>query len=663
MARLLRSFQSLSLLVVLLPMSVAYAQFGPDIKGPEEYVSWSSRPVPSNIGAGGTSVIKLTATVADDWKMYALDSSLPSLEDVLTRPVGVTMSMPDSISGIEWSGQIGQAGPKKGRDPIFEMDLLWFYGEATFYTAVTSTDSLTATVDIPLDVRFQLCNDEIGVCLRPTIMEVHTSLSIDPTCIACTAAPEDIARTRQVSLVASPSDYDTYRSGGLLPFLLLAIGAGLASLLTPCVFPMIPLTVSYFTKQGHSRSRAVKLAIVYGLSIVATFTAIGIAMAVLVGAAGAQSIAANPWVNLFIAFVLVGFALSLLGLYEIRVPSSILTWVNARGGEEQGWAGVLFMGLTLTLVSFSCTAPFVGGLLAAASMGTWIYPLLGMMVYSATFALPFLLLALFPKALDRLPKSGTWMNSMKVVLGFVELAAAVKFLSNADLVWRLGVLPRTLGVALVVLFFLLAGAYLWGWLRLDGDGPQQRPGPARRVLAVGIFGLAIWMMPGLIGKSLGSLDAYLPPRQAADTRFLTMLGVDAADENHDEGWFVDDIEGAFAEADRRGIPVMVDFSGWTCTNCRDMEANVFPEPEVKRRLTESFVPLRLYTDDLEKGDGFHAFQMALTGTPALPTYAIARPSDRQLIARQSALMSISEFIDFLDDATVSWKDYSQDGRQ
>ena len=296
-------------------------------------------------------------------------------------------------------------------------------------------------------------------------------------------------------------------------------------------------------------------------------------------------------------------------------------------------------------------------------MGTWIYPLLGMMVYSATFALPFVLLALFPKALDRLPKSGTWMNSMKVVLGFVELAAAVKFLSNADLVWRLGVLPRTLGVALVVLFFLLAGAYLWGWLRLDGDGPQQRPGPARRVLAVGIFGLAIWMMPGLIGKSLGSLDAYLPPRQAADTRFLTMLGVDAADENHDEGWFVDDIEGAFAEADRRGIPVMVDFSGWTCTNCRDMEANVFPEPEVKRRLTESFVPLRLYTDDLEKGDGFHAFQMALTGTPALPTYAIARPSDRQLIARQSALMSISEFIDFLDDATVSWKDYSQDGRQ
>jgi len=424
------------------PTGTATAQFGPDIRGPEEYVQWTARPIPSTIGSDGTTVLKISATIADDWKMYALDASLPSLDDVLTRPYGVTVTVPDSMEGLRWTGDVGQSEPKGGFDPTFEMELLWFYSEAHFFTSVQSTTMEGGVREIQTDVRFQICNDDIGVCLRPSTATVSTSLSVDPTCEGCTASDSDLERTTSMtsSLISAGSDYDSYRSGGLLPFLLLAIGAGLASLLTPCVFPMIPLTVSYFTKHGHSRSKAVRLALMYGAAIVTTFTVLGIVMALVVGAAGAQTIAANPWVNLFIAAVLVGFALSLLGMYEIRIPSSVLNWVNAKGGEENGWAGVLFMGLTLTLVSFSCTAPFVGGLLAAASVGTWVFPLLGMIAYSATFALPFVLLALFPQALDRLPKSGSWMNSMKVVLGFVELAAAVKFFSNADLVWRLGLM-------------------------------------------------------------------------------------------------------------------------------------------------------------------------------------------------------------------------------
>ena len=630
----------------------AVAQFGPQVQGPDAYVSWSVRPIPSGIGIQDTSVVKVTAIIAKDWKMYALDTSLPSLEEVLSRPYGVTLSVSDSINGIAWLGEVGQAVPKSGYDEIFEMELRWFYGEASFFTAVVSTDSLDKPVDIPLTVRYQICNDEIGVCLRPETTQLTTALSIDPSCIGCSASQDDVERTRAAAFEqAGPGEGSV--AGGFFPFLLLAIGAGLASLLTPCVFPMIPLTVSYFTKYGHTRKEAVRLALLYGSAIVITFTSIGIIMALLVGSAGALVIASNPWVNMFIALVLVGFALSLLGLYEIRIPSSLLNWVNARGGEDKGWAGVLFMGLTLTLVSFSCTAPFVGGLLAAASTGTWMYPLFGMVAYSTTFALPFVLLALFPRSLDRLPKSGSWMNSLKVVLGFVELAAAVKFFSNADLVWGFGVLPRTLGILLVLVCSLLIGFYLMGWMRV-GYGSMSKPGWPRRLVAFAFLLFALRLAPGMAGKPLGFMDAYLPPHQDADRALLARFGIENAEADLEEGWVVDDIEAAFAMAVSRGVPVLVDFSGWTCTNCRDMEANVFPRPDVRSRLDSAFVPLRLYTDDLENGDSFHAFQMELTGTPALPTYAIVDAADSTVLSQQSAMMNVREFTAFLDGGSSSY---------
>lgn len=648
----------LAWLLVLVAMLVtpvgSQAQFGPQILGPESYVSWSVRPIPSGIGVQDTTVVKISATIAEDWKMYALDASLPSMDEVLSRPYGVTVTIPDSVQGVQWSGSVGQSPPKAGFDAIFEMDLKWFYEEASFYTGVMSVDSLGGTVTIPLAVRYQICNDEIGVCLRPDIADLTTVVSVDPSCIDCSATDDDIALTTNAQLEAAAGP-EAVSGVGFLPFILLAIGAGLASLLTPCVFPMIPLTVSYFTKYGHTRKEALRLALLYGSAIVITFTSIGIVMAVLVGSAGALVIAANPWVNTFIAVVLVGFALSLLGLYEIRVPSSLLNWVNARGGEDKGWAGVLFMGLTLTLVSFSCTAPFVGGLLAAASTGTWAYPLLGMVAYSTTFALPFVLLALFPRSLDRLPKSGSWMNTLKVVLGFVELAAAVKFFSNADLVWGLGVLPRTLGVFLVFVCTLLIGLYLIGWLRI-GYAEPIKPSRLRQGLAVLFILASLRIAPGMAGKPLGFLDAYLPPHQDADRALLARFGIENAEADLEEGWVVDDIEGAFAMAAVRDVPIMVDFSGYTCTNCRDMEANVFPRPDVRSRLDSSFVPLRLYTDDLEKGDAFHAFQMELTGTPALPTYAIVHPADSSVIAQQSAMMSEHEFIAFLDRGVDGYRD-------
>jgi thiol:disulfide interchange protein len=625
---------------------------GGGYQGPDAYADWTVRPIPSNIGSDGISVLKITAALSPDWKMYALDSSLPSTEDVLSRPYGVVVTPGDSLQGMEWMGRIGQAAPKTGYDAIFEMELKWFYDEAVFYAAVASTDSLQQMATVPFKVRYQLCNDVLGVCLRPETVELETLVSVDPTCLDCTATEADLALTSFVT--EAPAGAAEAGGLGIWPFLLLAIGAGLASLLTPCVFPMIPLTVSYFTKYGHSRKEAVRLALLYGSAIVITFTAIGIVMALLVGAAGALAIASNPVVNLFIALVLVAFALSLLGFYEIRMPSGLLNWANARGNEESGWVGVLFMGLTLTLVSFSCTAPFVGGLLAAAATGSWTYPLFGMVVYSATFALPFVLLALFPRALDRLPRSGAWMNSLKVVLGFVELAAAVKFFSNADLVWGLGVLPRTLGVLFVGLSLLLTGFYLMGWLPV-GHGKLDRARAGRASLAVAFLAAGLLVLPGMLGRPLGFLDAYLPPHQDLDRRMLASIGIDHAEADFEEGWMVDDIEGAFTWAQERDVPVLVDFSGWTCTNCRDMEANVFPKPDVRSRLDASFVPLRLYTDDLELGDDFHAFQMELTGTPALPTYAVVHPVTRKVLAQQSAMMSEADFVAFLDGALAAFR--------
>ncbi|NNE69341.1 MAG: cytochrome C biogenesis protein, partial [Rhodothermales bacterium] len=392
---------------------------------------------------------------------------------------------------------------------------------------------------------------------------------------------------------------------------------------------------------------AVRMAGAFGLSIVGLFTGLGILMAVLVGAAGAQCIAANPWVNLFIAAVLVAFALSLLGLYELRVPNSLLNYANRQSNEQGGYLGVIFMGLTLTLVSFSCTAPFVGGLLAAAAGGTWLYPLVGMLAFSAAFALPFVFLAIFPNALNALPQAGGWMNALKVVLGFVEMAAAIKFLSNADLVWGWGLISRPLAIAATIVIFFVTAAYLLGKIRLPHESPVESVGTGRLLSSMAFFALALYMIPGLLGAPLNKLDAYLPPRQGTDISLLSQSAIDRAGLD-DEAWFVDAIEDAMGAGVEASRPVLVDFTGYTCTNCREMEANVFPREPISSRFEEDFILLRLYTDGLEQGPDFQRYQLALTGTVALPTYAIVEPGSGELLLATSGLLSVDEFAAFLD---------------
>lgn len=637
---------------------------GPSIGLPSDYVSWTAQAMPDVVSPGRSAIVHFDATIEGpgDWKMYALDQNMPD-RSTGARPYGVVISAPGMPTGLTMRDRFGQSTPHEGYDVNFDLTLTYFREGASF-SAIIDVDSLMTPTDGALEfdarVRYQICSDEFGVCLRPETANVPVSLTLVDAGAERGATEADLAAVTAAEPAGTFGDGEPYRDGstdGLLAFLLLAVGAGLASLLTPCVFPMIPLTVSYFTKHADNRATSVRLAGAYGVAIIGTFTVIGAIMAAVFGAAGAQTIASNPWVNLFIAAVLVAFALSLLGLFELRLPSGFVNKANALGERTGGIGGVLFMGLTLTLVSFSCTAPFVAGLLAAAAGGSWLFPIAGMVVYAATFAAPFVLFALFPNALQRLPKSGSWMQSVKVVLGFVELAAAVKFLSNADLVFGWGVLSRPLGIAFIVVVFLMAGMYLIGTLRLAHEAPRESVGAGRLVAGILFFMVALYMVPGLFGAPLNALDAYLPPRQSTDVGLFNALGGPAGEAvaGADDGWFVDDIEAAVVEATQRGVPILVDFTGYTCTNCRAMEANVFPRPSVSERLDRDFVRLKLYTDGPERGDEFHRYQLRLTGIVALPTYAVVAPDGETLIQRSFGMMDVEEFASFLDNGLARFQ--------
>jgi len=658
----LRTTAFVAAVLLLLPLArPLHAQRG----GSASKVDWTVTA--TDVAPGATGALTLKGDIADGWKMYALDSPPPSR--------GVSVSVEAWPNGLEKSGPVEQAEPKRGYDPNFDKEVSYFQGTATLRVPLAAEKRANpGERTVKGRVTFMVCTDEM--CLPPTPTSFTTTVAVadGATGESGTSVPTAPPSAREEpgasgekrgtsaegesAAIGASNGLPASRADGLFGFLLLAIGAGAAALLTPCVFPMIPLTVSYFTKHTDNRSESMRMAGLYGLAIVLVFTGLGVAMSILVGAAGAQTIAANPWVNLFIGSIFVLFALSLLGLFELRLPSGFVNYFNQQSNEQSGYLGVLFMALTLTLVSFSCTAPFVGALLAAAAGGAWFYPLAGMLGFSATFALPFVGFALFPKGLDSLPQSGSWMSAVKVTLGFVELAAALKFLSNADLVWGTNLLSRPLAIAITVVLFALAGLYLLGKLRLKHEPEVEAIGSLRLLAATAFLGTALYMLPGLFGARLGALDAYLPPRQADDVSLTTQAGASqkASDAESEFAWHTDDIDAAFDEAKQVNKPVFIDFTGYTCTNCRDMEANVFPKPPVAEQFKTDFVLLRLYTDAPPKGTGFQQYQLKLTGTTALPTYAIVAPSDRSLITHTSGTASVENFASFLERGAMQFAD-------
>ncbi|MGH9820622.1 MAG: protein-disulfide reductase DsbD family protein, partial [Pyrinomonadaceae bacterium] len=408
----------------------------------------------------------------------------------------------------------------------------------------------------------------------------------------------------------------------------------------------IPITVSYFTNHAAgSRARSVKLAAIYSFGIIATFTLVGMLLAIFVGAAGINLFAANPWVNLLITGIFLFFAFNLFGAYEIAVPTGVLTKLDSltrsKEGEGSGVIGALLMGLTFTLTSFTCTSPFVGTILVSASQGNWKMPLVGMLAFSTVFALPFFILALMPQLISQLPRAGGWMNSVKVAMGFLEVAAAMKFLSNVDLVWKWGIFTRDVVLAIWIAIGVVLSLYLLGKFQLAHDSKPERLGAFRMISAVVALAVSFYLLTGLFGAKLGEIESFLPPDLGNSSARLLGTGDD------EPKWISNDYEAALAKAKAENKKLFIDFTGYTCTNCRWMEANVFPKKEVEDELNK-FVLVRLYTD----GEGeIYERQQQLEqdryGTVALPFYAIVGGDDKTLATFPGLTRNTSEFIDFL----------------
>jgi thiol:disulfide interchange protein DsbD len=442
------------------------------------------------------------------------------------------------------------------------------------------------------------------------------------------------------------------RGRGLFGFVWFAVIQGLLALLTPCVFPMIPITVSFFTKRDQqSGAAAVGQAGFFSLGIIFTYTAIGLALAGVAGPTGLTKLASSPWMNLFLTALFVVFALNLFGMFEIRVPTGLVSKLDsqAQAGRMGTMLATILMGVTFTLTSFTCTTAFVGTVLIYATQGEWFWAVVGMLAFATAFALPFFLFALFPRWLSSLPKSGGWLNSVKVVMGFLELAAAFKFLSNVDLVWRWETVSRNLVLAAWIAIALVAAIYLLGKIHLPHDSPIERLGVPRMLFATSFFGVAFYLLTGLFGAPLGELDAWLPPEET-NGRLMVVWRAGAADKIAENVW-IENYEEALQKARAENKPVFLNFTGVTCTNCRWMEKNMFPDPQVKKEL-DRFVLAELFTDrekpdEVRASDEKNAERQSKFGSAALPLYVIISPDEKKLVSFPSLTRDKQEFIGFL----------------
>jgi thiol:disulfide interchange protein DsbD len=616
--------------MVFFALSPAFLYAQTEIPNP---VTFSIVQSPDTVKAGEIFQITVKATIEDKWHLY-------SIQPVVDGPIPTSFS--SGSDSLFFAGTITESTPDVNFDPNFNMDIGWHDKEATFYLPLAFSSNVRGRSSIVVNVRFMVCDDKM--CLPPTTRTLVQSILVSGISDQPFQAPESTENTSSYN--AGTVDQQTVSNvigEGMSAFIWLAITAGFAALLTPCVFPLIPLTVSFFSKDTGTRSRAVLKASMFGLSIIGTFTILGVILSLVLGASGANQFAANPWVNLFIGIVFVVFAFSLLGMFELQLPHGLTNWLNRKSNESTGTIGILFMGLTISAVSFSCTAPFVGAILAATTQGEWFYPIIGMTVFSAAFASPFILFAIFPNWLQSLPRSGSWMNTVKVILGFVELAAAFKFISNADLVWQWGLVSRPLTIAFWIVISAMAGFYLLGKLRLSHDSEPKPISTWKLLSSMPFLAFSIYLLPGLFGSNLGIWDAWLPPKSARDIGMVSTTGVAASS---DEGWSKD-YESSRNAAIQAGKPIFIDFTGYTCTNCRAMESNVFPLTSVKDRFVR-FELVKLYTDDGIDGPDNQVFQFQLTGTVALPTYAIVDPETGALLEILSGYASEEEFTRFMD---------------
>ena len=520
------------------------------------------------------------ATIDKGWHLYS--QNVP--ED---GPIPTTFAYDDAKGKIKIVGNTSEEEGHTIDDPIFNMHIKFFENNATFEQNIEILGDKTTVNGV---VEFMVCDDE--KCLPPTEVDLVFNISgkSTDTAIKKTSSEDAISKTN-TKVKASSSSSSSKKN--LWAIFIIAFFSGFAALLTPCVFPMIPMTVSFFTKQSKSKTAGIRNAIIYGLSIIIIYVLLGILVSAIFGADALNALSTNVWFNIIFFLLLIVFAVSFLGAFEIVLPSSWGTKVDARA-DRGGLIGIFFMALALAIVSFSCTGPIVGTLLVeAASGGSQVGPVIGMLGFSLAIALPFALFAAFPGWLNSLPKSGGWLNTVKVVLGFLELALAFKFLSNADLVLQLHWLEREVFIAIWIAIFGGLALYLFGKIQLPHDSPLTHISVGRLSLGLLSLTFALYMLPGLWGAPLNLISAFPPPQHYSESPYgvgFTKSGgggsahVEVPEDAHLMAphniiAFNDYFKG-LTYAKKVGKPVMIDFTGHACVNCRKMEQNVWVKPKV-----------------------------------------------------------------------------------
>ena len=585
---------------------------------PEDKVSWSFS-VQQN-GDEATIIGKIT--MVEHWHIYA--ANLP--EDNMAIPTEIELTASDKYKAIG-----GVIEPK----PIFEHDEL--ADEDLYYhsNTVLLKRKIKVLSDKDFEIKgvfsFQTCDDthclpphyadftvkvkgvkakvkeelidqeELDEEIEPVVDESEDELSNDEVKEdneTSTASPVDETNDND-------GDDDSESDKSLITIFLLSFASGLAALLTPCVFPMIPMTVSFFTKQSKTRAKGIRNAIMYGISIIVIYILLGTLVTAIFGAEVLNEMSTNPTFNIVFFLILVVFAISFMGAFEIRMPSK---WVNKADSraDKGGIIGIFFMALALALVSFSCTGPIVGSLLVTAATEGGLAPFIGMFGFSLALALPFALFAAFPGWMNTLPKSGGWLNTVKVVLGFLELALAFKFLSNADLAVQGHFLEREVFLAIWIGIFLVLALYLFGFLTLPHDSKVERLSVGRTLLGTTVVIFVLYMLPGLWGAPLKLISAFPPPLQYAESPLgVGGSGGTAVADNGPEGthlgpqniWVFHDYDKALAYAQQVNKPLFVDFTGHNCVNCRKMEQSVWGEPGVIEILRDEVVVVSLHVDE------------------------------------------------------------------
>ena len=613
-----------------------------------------------------------TATIESGWHLYS--QVVPE-----GGPIPTTFTFIDS----KHYSLVNKTQEEEGHevdDSVFEMRIKFFENKAEFKQRVIVLNDIN-TIDA--EVEFMVCDDE--KCLPPNNIDLAFKIASNAvTNITAVdkvkTAVEEKGEAKYLKLKKSQKKE---KSKGLLGTFLIAFLFGFTALLTPCVFPMIPMTVSFFTKQSKNKAQGIRNAIIFGISIVVIYVLLGTVITAIFGASALNALATNVWFNVIFFLLLVIFAVSFLGAFELTLPSSWGTKVDAQA-DKGGIVGIFFMALALAIVSFSCTGPIVGSILVeAASGGNQIGPIIGMLGFSLAIALPFALFAAFPGWMNSLPKSGGWLNTVKVILGFLELAFAFKFLSNADLVLQLHWLEREVFLAIWITIFGTLALYLFGKIQLPHDSPLSNISVGRLSLGLLSLTFAIYMLPGLWGAPLNLISAFPPAQHYSESPYgvgYTKLG-DGGGMSHAEipdGAHLmaphnilafNDYYKGLAYAKKVGKPIMIDFTGHACVNCRKMEQNVWAKDKVLKILKEDVVLISLYVDDRRKleadevvdsqlkigkklkniGQKWSEFQTIKYKTNSQPFYVLMNHNEENLIDPVAYTPNVDEYYAWLKE--------------